>query len=83
MDLNGKVIVVSNRNVRPGNTDLTLFGDDLNNPPEDLSLALAHKVSDEWGLELLTDPTNPDYDTPVSRFLFEEIIAQTRAGVLN
>ena len=67
MDLNGKVIVVTNRKVHPGNTDLTLFGDDLNNPPEDLNLALAHKVSDEWRLELLTDPINPDYDTPVSR----------------
>ena len=83
MDPKGKVVVISNRDVHPGNTDLSLFGDDLNNPPEDLNLALADKSTGQWGLELLTNPANPDYATPVSRDLFKEIIRQTKAGTMS
>jgi len=80
MDIKGKVILITNRNVNSGRTDLSLFGDDLNPiGTEDLNLATAEYKNKKWQLNLLTDPVSPDYDNPVSRVVFMEIIKQARA----
>jgi esterase/lipase superfamily enzyme len=79
MNIKGKVILISNRNVNPGRTDVSLFGDDLNPLGEaELNLATAVYKNKRWHLELLTDPVKPNYDTPVSREVFKEIVKQAR-----
>ena len=75
MDLNNKIIVVSNRNVNKGATDHTLFGDDLNpKGAEQLNIALADKSTGSWELELLSNPTNPAYKKPSSFEVFKQAI---------
>jgi esterase/lipase superfamily enzyme len=79
MDLKNKVILITNRNVNPEQTDTSLFGDDLNTISEaELNIATAQYKNKRWELDLLSDPVNPDYDTPVSRQVFKEIIKQAR-----
>jgi len=79
MDIKGKIILISNRNVNPGKTDVSLFGDDLNPLGEaELNLATAAYKNKKWHLELLSDPVNPNYDTPVSREVFKEIVKQAK-----
>ncbi len=46
MDIKGKVILISNRNVNPGKTDVRLFGDDLN-PLGELESVTAEPVEPE------------------------------------
>jgi len=75
MDIKGKIIVITNRDVNTGKTDLSLFGDNLNPLSEaEINVATADKKSGEWKLRLLTNAEKPDYQTPVSRVLFKEII---------
>jgi esterase/lipase superfamily enzyme len=79
MDIKGKILLITNRNVNPGNTDLSLFGDDLNPlGAEDLNVATAEVRDGAWHLELLTDAENPDYQNPVSRKVFTQVVKQAR-----
>jgi len=79
MDIKGKVIVISNRDVDPTKTDLRLFGDNLNPISEaEINIATAEKNNGNWQLELLTNSETPDYYNPVSRDLFKEIIKQAK-----
>lgn len=76
MELDNKIIVVSNRNVNKGQTDHTLFGDDLNPlGAEQLNVALASPDSDKnWQLELLSNPSRPAYKNPATFDVFKEAL---------
>lgn len=76
-----RIVVITNRDVHPEHEDLRLFGEDLNNPPEDLNLALAEHLPDDegWRLELLTDPVTPNYTNPVSRKVFKQALREVRS----
>ena len=75
MDLTNKIIVVSNRNVNKQASDHRLFGDELNpKGAEQLNIALAEKVDEEWELELVSNPTNPAYKKPSSFEVFKSAV---------
>lgn len=76
MNLDGKIIFITNRNVRSGVDDHRLFGDDLNEKGgDDLNLALVEPRGEGWKFELLTDPDGGgDPENPVSRQVFEGIM---------
>jgi hypothetical protein len=77
MDVIGKIIVVSNRNVNSKATDHELFGDDLNpKGSEQLNIALAEKNNEYWELELISNPLRPAYKKPSSFEVFKKAIAQ-------
>ena len=79
MDLKNKIILISNRDVNPDKTDSSLFGDNLNEKSEaELNIATAEYRNRKWKLDLLSNPEEPDYDKPVSRRVFKEIIKQAR-----
>jgi len=83
MSIAGKIIFISNRNVRPGRDDIELFGEDLNDKAaEELNLASAEYLEQEarWKFQLLTDPAESDPENPVSRQLFREIIDLSANG---
>ncbi len=82
MDVKGKIIVVSNRNVDKNRHDEGLFGDDLNpKGSEQLNIALAQRETDpqsasNWQLELLSNPTNPSYRKPKLFETFKSVMRQ-------
>ena len=76
MNIAGKFIFISNRNVNPDKDGLDMFGEDFSpRGTEDLNLATAEFLETEnrWKFELLTDPGGGDPDKPVSREIFHAI----------
>jgi hypothetical protein len=75
LNIKGKIIIVTNRNIRKLHTDVKLFGDDLNPlGAEQLNMALAEKKDEKWELELVSDPETPAYDKPKSFEIFKECL---------
>jgi esterase/lipase superfamily enzyme len=75
LNVKGKIIVVTNRNINKDETGVELFGDDLNPlGAEQLNMALAEKVSEKWSLELVSNPEIPAYDKPTSLEIFKECL---------
>ena len=83
MNIVGKIIFISNRDVHPDRNGPDLFGEDLNpRGAEEINLATAEFLTTEnrWRFELLTDPEGHDPANPVSKQVFRAIIDQSAAG---
>ncbi len=82
MSKQGRITLITNRNVNPGRTDLSLFGDDLNTIHNaDLNIATVEPgKKNKWKLKLLSNSENPNYENPASKILFEQIAEEAAKG---
>lgn len=83
------IIVTSNRNVREGKTDLTLFGEGPNQKGLD-EVRIATAVKDktkprkkQWTLNLLPESPTLSSDLLPSRQLFKEVLKKTKTGEIS